>query len=71
MLTPTPPQPPTPPPHPRSVGTVGHRLSVGAWISQDKVRKANIHQPGRHTMHGDNTPKCASHPLGCGWEVMP
>ena len=47
------------------------RLSVGAWISQDKVRKANIHQPGRHTMHGDNTPKCASHPLGCGWEVMP
>ena len=67
MLTPS---RPSPIPHPPSpVG--GHRLSVGAWISQDKVRKANIHQPGRHTMHGDNTPKCASNPLGCGWEVMP
>ena len=30
-------------------------LAVGAWISQDLVRKANKDQPGEHHMHGDST----------------
>jgi len=38
-------------------------LSVGAWISQDLVRKANKDQQGiEHNMHGDRT---------MGYEVMP
>jgi hypothetical protein len=38
-------------------------LSVGAWISQDFVRKANKDQKGiEHNMHGDGTE---------GYEVMP
>jgi len=38
-------------------------LSVGAWISQDLVRKANKDQTGiEHNMHGDRTE---------GYEVMP
>ena len=37
-------------------------LSVGAWISQDLVRKANRDQPGEHNMHGDTT---------VGYEVVP
>jgi len=38
-------------------------LSVGAWISQDLVRKANRDQQGiEHNMHGDRTE---------GYEVMP
>ena len=37
-------------------------LGVGAWISQDLVRKANRNQPGPHAMHGDRTE---------GFEVMP
>lgn len=38
-------------------------LSVGAWVSQDLVRKANRDQQGiQHNMHGDRTE---------GYEVMP
>lgn len=38
-------------------------LSVGAWISQDFVRKANKDQTGiEHNMHGDSLE---------GYEVMP
>lgn len=38
-------------------------LSVGAWISQDLVRKSNKDQQGiQHNMHGDRT---------LGYEVMP
>ena len=47
-------------------------LAVGAYISQDLVRKANIDQPGPHHMHGNPNPlNCSADPLGCGWEVMP
>jgi len=35
---------------------------VGAWVSQDLVRKANRDGPGPHNMHGDRTE---------GYEVMP
>jgi len=44
-------------------------LGVGAWISQDLVRKANIEQPGPHAMHGNTSAACAQSELGCGWEV--
>jgi len=37
-------------------------LAVGAWVSQDLVRKANRDGPGPHNMHGDRTE---------GYEVMP
>ena len=37
-------------------------LAVGAYVSQDLVRKANRDEPGEHHMHGDTT---------VGWEVMP
>ena len=37
-------------------------LSAGAWVSQDKVRKANRASSGPHNMHGDTT---------VGFEVMP
>ena len=37
-------------------------LGVGAWVSQDLVRKANRMGPGPHNMHGDKTE---------GYEVMP
>jgi hypothetical protein len=37
-------------------------LSVGAWVSQDLVRKANRNQPGEKHMHGDST---------LGYEVVP
>ena len=37
-------------------------LAVGAYVSQDLVRKANRDQPGEHNMHGDTT---------VGFEVMP
>lgn len=37
-------------------------LGVGAWVSQDLVRKANRLQPGPHFMHGDKN---------LGFEVMP